>query len=198
MHKRDEIIAAIKKMRGETGTRAEPSGVSAGVEDQLVSGVQTFSRDAAGGAGGGAGAGAARRRAGHKCADAGLGARGAQAGTAAQPRGILRTWDSSCGNAARAHRVEPDGAQVCAAGEGVSSGAGVGGCGENCGGEISVARAAATSNWQKPFTAKDAQPPPSSQKPDLPRAPVAQRRRKEKSTTEAQRHGEQWKSNAYH
>ena len=59
-------------------------------------------------------------------------------GTAAQPRGILRTWNPSCGNAARAHCMEPDGAQVCAAGKGVSSGAGMGGRGEDCGGEISV------------------------------------------------------------
>ena len=95
-----------QKMRGETGTRAKPGGVSAGVEDQLVSGVQTFSRDAAGSPGGGTGAGAARRRIGRKCADAGLGTRGAEAGTAAQSRGILRTWDPSCGNAARAHRLE--------------------------------------------------------------------------------------------
>src|SRR5689334_17912808 len=125
-------------MRGEAGTRAEPGGVSSGVEDQLVSGVQTFSRDAAGSPGGGAGAGAARRSAGRERADAGLGGRGAQTGPAAEPRGILRTWNPSCGNAARAHRLEPDGAQVCAAGEGVSSGAGVGGCGEDRGGQISV------------------------------------------------------------
>ena len=39
---------------------------------------------------------------------------------------------------------------------------------------------------------------PIKPKPGLPGAPVAQRRKKEKSTTEAQRHGEQWKSNAYH
>ena len=38
-------------------------------------------------------------------------------------RGIFRPWNPSCGHAARAHRLEPDGAQVCAAGEGVSSGA---------------------------------------------------------------------------
>src|SRR5579859_1252849 len=135
-------------MRGEAGTRAEPGGVSSGVEDKLVSGVQTFSRDAPGSPGSGAGAGAAWRRAGRERADAGLGERGAQAGPAAEPRGILRTWDPSCGNAARAHRLEPDGAQVCAVGEGVSFGAGVGGRGEDCGGEISTARGFTTEDTE--------------------------------------------------